>query len=272
MSNPVEITRGDSPLILAMPHTGLFVPDDITANLNPTGEQLADTDWNIDVLYAGLMPQATTVRALFHRYVIDANRDPADQSLYPGQNTTSLCPVTDFDGKPIYLEGCEPDVEEITRRRMNFHAPYHNALQAEIDRLHDRFGVVVLYDCHSIRSHVPFLFEGQLPDFNIGTNNGLTCDSEIQSDVESLCSNVENYSSTLNGRFKGGWTTRHYGRPDRNVHGVQMELSQTTYLKTQAAPFAYDPAKADLLRPHLKSILTRLTNWALENSNNEATT
>ena len=267
---PVEVTEGDSPLILAMPHTGLFVPENIKARLNETGQALTDTDWHIDRLYSGLVPGATIVRALFHRYVIDANRDPAGQSLYPGQNTTGLCPLTDFDGKVIYSNGCEPDADETANRLKSFHAPYHLALETEIARLKKRFGIVVVYDCHSIRSHAPFLFDGILPDFNIGTNNSTTCSFEIETLVAQTCSSAHGFSSVLNGRFKGGWTTRHYGRPDLNIHAIQMELAQSAYLQSQAAPFAYDHGKAELLRVHLKSILTRLTNWAFENATSEA--
>lgn len=262
----VEVTRGESPLILAMPHTGLYLPDDITAHLNDRGRALEDTDWHIDRLYSGLAPQATVVRALFHRYVIDANRDPAGISLYPGQNTTQLCPVTDFNGQPIYLEGQEPDQQEIERRRKAFHAPYHTALQGQIDRVLDQFGIVVVYDCHSIRSNIPFLFEGQLPDFNIGTNSGATCGPEIERLVAEICANAEGFTSIVNGRFKGGWTTRNYGRPDTGVHAIQMELAQSTYLKSEISPFDYAGQHAQKLQIHLKKILLSLTSWAQDHS------
>jgi len=258
----VEVTRGESPLILAMPHTGLYLPEDITAHLNDRGRALEDTDWHIDRLYSDMAPQATIVRALFHRYVIDANRDPAGISLYPGQNTTQLCPVTDFNGQPIYLEGHEPDQQEIERRRKAFHAPYHAALQGEIDRILDQFGIVVVYDCHSIRSNIPFLFDGQLPDFNIGTNSGATCAPEIEQLVAEICANAEGFTSIVNGRFKGGWTTRNYGRPDTGIHAIQMELAQSTYLTSENAPFNYAGQNAQKLRIHLKKILLSLTSWA----------
>lgn len=259
---PVEVVEGDSPVILGLPHTGTWVPEDVRAGLNETGLALADTDWHIHDLYAGLLPGVTAVRATFHRYVIDANRGPDDASLYPGQNTTGLCPVTDFDGRPIHREGRVPDAVEIAARRAAWHAPYHAALAAQIARVRARHGVVVLYDCHSIRSHIPFLFEGRLPDFNIGTNGGATCDPKIESAVVEICAGAEGYTSVLNGRFKGGWTTRHYGRPTEGVHAIQMELAQSTHLATEAAPFAYDAAKAARLRPVLKEILVRLGTLA----------
>ncbi|MCC0065072.1 MAG: N-formylglutamate deformylase [Defluviimonas sp.] len=260
--NPVEISRGDSPVVLGLPHTGTWLPDDIRARLNARGRGLDDTDWHIHGLYDGLLPGATTVRATFHRYVIDANRDPSGASLYPGQNTTGLVPLTDFDGHPIWES--EPGADEVEARRQTFHAPYHAALQAELDRVRARHGVAILYDCHSIRSHIPFLFDGTLPDFNIGTNMGTTCAPAIESAVRDACEQAKGYTSVLNGRFKGGWTTRHYGRPAEGLHAIQMELAQSTYLTRETAPWSYDDGKADRLRTHLSAILTRLDALARE--------
>lgn len=254
----VEIRAGTSPVILAFPHTGTDVPADVAVRLNETGRVLADTDWHIHRLYDGLLPGATTVRATFHRYVIDANRDPAGASLYPGQNTTGLVPLTDFDGAPIWQMGEEPDEAEVARRVEAFHRPYHAALAAELARVKALHGVAILYDCHSIRSQIPFLFEGKLPDFNIGTDGGRTCDPAIERAVVETCASAEGYTSVLNGRFRGGWTTRHYGRPDQNVHAIQMELAQATHLAAEAPPFAYDARKAEPLRAVLSDLLHRI--------------
>ncbi|MCG6115884.1 MAG: N-formylglutamate deformylase [Mesorhizobium sp.] len=258
---PVEVRSGDGPIVLGLPHTGTWLPPEILARLNPRGQLLADTDWHVDRLYEGLLPGVTTVRANFHRYVIDANRPPDNESLYPGQNTTGLVPTTDFDGEPIWIE--TPDAAEIEARREAFHAPYHAALAAELDRVRDRHGVAILYDCHSIRSHIPFLFEGVLPDFNIGTAGGTTCDPQIERAALKICEQAEGYSCVLNGRFKGGWTTRRYGRPAEGMHAIQMELAQSTYLKSEAPPFAYSEAKAARLRPVVADILHRLADLAL---------
>ncbi len=257
---PVSVQRGPSPVILAFPHAGTWVPDDIAGQLNDQGRTLADTDWHIDRLYDGLLPDATTVTAQFHRYVIDANRDPNGQSLYPGQNTTTLIPLTDFDGRDIWKTA--PAAAETATRLHLYHAPYHAALAAEIARVRDLHGVALLYDCHSIRSVIPHLFDGTLPDFNIGTNMGETCAPDIEACVAEICKSAAGFSSTTNGRFKGGWTTRHYGKPDKNVHAIQMELAQSTYLTNEAAPWEYDSAKAGILRPHLASILTALAALA----------
>ncbi|WP_299788697.1 N-formylglutamate deformylase [uncultured Marivita sp.] len=257
----IEVTRGDSPLVLGLPHTGTDIPDDCRARLNDTGRAMADTDWHIDRLYAGLVPGATSVRTRVHRYVIDVNRDPSGKSLYPGQNTTGLCPLTNFDGAPIYRDGQEPDADEVERRRLAYHAPYHAALAAELDRVKALHGFAVLYDCHSIRSQIPFLFDGTLPDFNIGTNLGVTCALQIQETVLQICKAADGYTSILNGRFKGGWTTRHYGRPEDGLHAIQMELAQSTYLASETPPWSYDALRADRLRGHLKTILQTLSDW-----------
>ncbi|WP_431322951.1 N-formylglutamate deformylase [Rhizobium sp. YTU87027] len=257
-----EVKQGSSPVILGFPHTGTEVATDIWERLNENGRILADTDWHIHHLYDGLLPDATTVRATFHRYVIDANRDPAGVSLYPGQNTTGLVPVTDFDGIAIWKDGQAPDETDVAVRLRDFHAPYHAALAAEIERVRAIHGVAILYDCHSIRSHIPFLFEGKLPDFNIGTDMGKTCDGAIEQATHTVVEAAKGYDSVLNGRFKGGWTTRHYGRPETGVHAIQMELAQSTHLQTEAPPFAYDTAKAENLRIHLKDILVRIEQIA----------
>ncbi|MBU2981691.1 N-formylglutamate deformylase [Lentibacter algarum] len=255
---PVSTQQGNSPLVLGLPHTGTYVPDDIWQKLNTNGQKLADTDWHIDQLYDGLLEGITTVKAEFHRYVIDANRDPAGVSLYPGQNTTTLVPLTDFDGESIWRT--EPSETDITARRDTFHTPYHAALKAELMRVKALHGYAILYDCHSIRSHIPFLFEGELPILNIGTNLGTTCDPRIESSVVDIA-RASAHNTALNARFKGGWTTRHYGQPSENIHAIQMEIAQRAYLETEAAPWRYDPAKAENLCETLRPILTSLANW-----------
>lgn len=258
---PVQVIQGDSPVILGLPHTGTWLPPEVFARLTPLGQSLADTDWHIERLYADLLPGATQVRATFHRYLIDANRDPSGQSLYPGQNTTGLVPLTDFDGQDLWLK--PPGAQEVEARRRDYHAAYHAALEAEIARVKQRHGIAILYDCHSIRSRIPFLFEGQLPDFNVGTNGGQTCAPELQDAVVALCGQAQGYTSVLNGRFRGGWTTRHYGQPSQGVHAIQMEVTQSAYLASEALPFSYDPDKAEAFRRPLKSILETLETRAL---------
>jgi len=257
---PVTVRRGAGPILLALPHTGAFVPADIATRLNANGRALADTDWHIDKLYRGLRADLTVVRATFHRYVIDANRAPDGASLYPGQNTTGLVPLTDFDGAPLWTT--PPDAAEAARRRAAFHAPYHAALAAEMARIHARHGIAILYDAHSIRSRIPYLFDGILPDFNIGTNDGAACAAPLAEAVAAICARAPGYTSVTNGRFKGGWTTRHYGRPAQGWHAIQMELAQSTYLDTEAAPFAHAPAKARRLRAHLREILNTINDLA----------
>ncbi len=257
---PVTVNQGSGPIVLGLPHTGTFVPDDIAVKLNDNGRKLADTDWHIDQLYDGLLEHVTTVKANFHRYVIDANRDPKGASLYPGQNTTTLVPLTDFDGQDIWE--ADPTSDEVETRRQQFHAPYHAALQAELKRVSALHGVAILFDCHSIRSYIPYLFDGTLPDFNIGTNMGATCGAKIEAATTAVCRSATDYTTTVNGRFKGGWTTRHYGQPANGIHAIQLELAQSTYLTDQAAPWAYDHIKAANLRPHLTAILTTLAALA----------
>lgn len=258
---PFHVIRGDGPIVLGMPHGGSWVPDDVAARLNDRGRLFADADWHIEQLYAGLLPSATIVAANFHRYLIDANRDPSGKSLYPGQNTTEICPTIDFDGEPIWQAGEAAEADEIEARIADWHAPYHAALEAELERVRARHGVAILYDCHSIRPVAPFLFEGRLPDFNIGTDEGRTCAPAIEQAVADICA-ATGQPMVVNGRFKGGWTTRHYGRPAENIHAIQMELAQDRYMELDQ-PFAFDAAKAKSVQATLQTVLESLEQLAL---------
>ncbi|MEM9048752.1 MAG: N-formylglutamate deformylase [Pseudomonadota bacterium] len=253
--DPAIIHEGEGPVILGMPHGATWLPQDVAATLNETGQVLADTDWHIDRLYDGLLPSATIVQATAHRYVVDVNRDPDGTSLYPGQNGTGLIPLTDFDGRPIWTD--PPDGKTAAFRRLNHHMPYHMALAVHIARLRERYTHVVLYDCHSIRSAIPYLFDGTLPDLNIGTDGGKTCAPAIEAAVVEAAA-ASDFSHVLNGRFRGGWTTRHYGQPAKGVHAIQMEIAQSAYLEAEVPPWRYSQAKAARLRALLGEILHRL--------------
>lgn len=261
----IDLDEGDSPIILSAPHVGTQVPEPILARLSERGRALDDTDWHVHQLYAGLLPGATTISARYSRYVVDLNRSPDGGSLYPGQNTTGTCPVTDFDGESLYLDGQAPDEDEVAERVAIYHRPYHEAIRTQIERLKARHGAVLLYDCHSIRSVIPYLFEGQLPVLNIGTNQGATCHADLEALTVEGCRAAEagGYNWVLNGRFKGGWTTRHYGQPQTGVHAIQMETAQRAYLH-ETPPWDYAPALADQLRPYLSSMLASLEARVLE--------
>lgn len=255
MVNPVVIEEGEGPVLLAMPHSGTFVPPDIFAHLNPIGQALADTDWHVDKLYESLGENCTRVKAQFHRYVVDANRSPDDGNLYPGQNSTGLVPLSDFEGREIWQH--PPDKADKAKRLQQFHHPYHQALHAQLARIKKRHGIALLFDCHSIRSEIAFLFEGRLPDLNIGTHDGKSCAVFLQEAAEKIC-HQSPYTSVVNGRFKGGWTTRHYGRPETGIHAIQLEIAQAIYLQKESAPWEIDPEKLQKLRKILQSLLHTL--------------
>jgi formiminoglutamase len=253
------VHRGEAPLLVAFPHVGTDLAD-----VGPAfrSEWLArrDADWWVDDLYAFARELgATTIAARISRSVIDLNRDPSGASLYPGQATTELCPTTTFDGEPLYkTEG--PDEAEIARRRTLWFDPYHIALRAEVARLRTLHGKVVVYDAHSIRSHVPRLFDGELPQFNIGTNLGQTCDPALSAAVVEVCK-ASGLTHVLDGRFRGGWTTRHYGEPAHGVHAIQMELAIRGYMDEPDVPseanwpLPYSAARAAALTPILQDVL-----------------
>ncbi|TGD65584.1 N-formylglutamate deformylase [Tabrizicola sp. WMC-M-20] len=255
----VQVHQGDGPVILAFPHVGTEVPPEVAARLNAEGHLLRDTDWHIHTLYANLIPGLTTVTATQSRYVIDLNRDPSGTSLYPGQTTTGLIPDTTFDNVPIWNQ--PPGPQDVAHWLQTLHQPYHAALSAEIARVRAKHGVAILYDCHSIRSQVPWLFPGTLPDLNIGTNTGTSCAPELQQAVSAIAA-ASGHTWVLNGRFKGGWTTRHYGRPEAQVHAIQMELSQISHLAAEEPPFALHPARTAHLRQTLTHILATLADLA----------
>ncbi len=264
--NGLQIHRGEAPLVVAFPHTGTDLPDALLPRLISPWLARKDADWWIDRLYDFAKDLgATTVRTTISRSVIDVNRDPSGASLYPGQATTELCPTTTFDGEPLYLAGQAPDVAEIDARRAQWFDPYHAAIKAELDRLRFIHPRVVLYDAHSIRSYIPRLFDGQLPQFNIGTNGGATCDAALSDRVLDICAR-SGLTHVLNGRFKGGWTTRHYGHPDQGIHAIQMELACRGYMAEPAEtdeaswPTIYDPANP--LRPVLQTILSAALTFA----------
>lgn len=231
----VEAQRGDAPVVVGLPHTGTDLPPELQDRFASPWLARKDADWWIDRLYGFVRDLGvTTVRTRLSRSVIDCNRDPSGRSLYPGQTTTGLCPTETFDGEPLYSGG-GPDDAEIARRRVACFDPYHAALAGEIDRLRARHERVVLYDAHSIRSRIPRLFEGELPQFNIGTDGGRTCDEALAAAVTKVCAE-SGFSHVRDGRFRGGWTTRHYGRPETGVHAIQMELAMRGYMDEPDSP------------------------------------
>jgi N-formylglutamate deformylase len=265
----LNVRRGNAPLLLCLPHTGTQIPAALVPSFRSAWLARRDTDWYVDRLYAfaeGL--DASLVRTGISRSVIDPNRDPSGASLYPGQATTELCPTSTFDGEPLYRANLAPGAEEIASRRGDYFVPYHGAIAAEIARLRARHAHLVVYDCHSIRSQIPRLFSGLLPHLNLGTFSGASCAPVLSARIEALCEQSD-FSHITNGRFKGGYTTRHYGRPLEGVHAVQMELACRAYLREPLGevsednwPPPWDEAFATPLRLTLERVLTGCIEFA----------
>lgn len=254
------IRRGDGPLIFSVPHAGTYLPPAIDARLTDAARRLPDTDWHVDELYdfAPLIG-ATMIRANTSRYVIDLNRPPRDESLYPGQATTGLCPNVQFDGTPIYRDALPVPAKEVAARREAYWQPYHDALMAEIARVKARHGLALLYDCHSIASRVPRLFEGTLPDLNLGTVHDASCDPGLQDAIAQVMRD-SGLTHAVNGRFVGGYITRTYGRPAEGIHAVQMEKGQDCHLASELT--GLDLEKAESLRLVLRRITDAMIEWA----------
>lgn len=263
------VEERDAPLILSFPHTGTDLPGDHETRFRSPWLARRDADWHVEALYAFAADLgATFVRTTVSRSVIDPNRNPSGASLYPGQATTGLCPTETFDGEPLYRDGEEPGADEIAARRATYFEPYHVALRAQIARLRAIHPKVVVYDCHSIRSVIPRLFDGPLPQFNIGTNDGAACDPALTAAIEAPCA-ASGLGHVVDGRFKGGWITRSSGRPETGVHAIQMELAMRGYLREPATidetdwPVPFDPTFAAPVTAALTRALEGALRFAL---------
>lgn len=273
MSPPAWLTvrRGEAPLIVSIPHAGVDIPPHLQGRFVSHWLATCDADWWVDRLYAFAADfGATVIATRLSRSVIDVNRDPSGVSLYPGLATTELCPTTTFDGEPLYRLGHQPDEAEIATRRRLFFQPYHDTLSAEVARLRAGHGAVVLYDAHSIRSRIPRLFDGELANFNIGTNSGASCDPALTAAVEAVCDR-HGGTRVTNGRFKGGYITRRHGGPAAGVHAIQMELACRGYMaepdgspSPDTWPAAFDPAVAAPMTATLTAVLQSALVFAVE--------
>ena len=251
-----ELHQGTTPLLVSLPHDGTAVPDGIAARLTGSARRVPDTDWHVSRLYGFARELGASILVPhYSRYVVDLNRPEDDVSLYPGQNTTGLCPIVRFSGDPVYLPGQEPTPDDIGSRVDTYWRPYHGALREELARIHDAHGRAVLWEGHSIRSVVPFLFDGRLPDFNLGTAGGTSCSPALQQALEAELAAQSDFSFVVNGRFRGGYITRHYADVARGIQTVQLELAQLNYMDEDT--FAYLPERAGRTQALIRRLLER---------------
>ncbi len=264
-----HLHRGDAPLVVSLPHVGTYVPQALKSHFVARALATEDTDWHLETLYTFAKNIGATILAATHsRYVIDLNRPPDDQPMYPGASNTELCPTRFFTGDALYREGYALSSTEVERRRIAYWWPYHLALKTELDRVRAKHGYVVHWDGHSIRSRIPWLFEGALPDLNLGTASGTSCAPALRSALIDAMQSQSEFTHIADGRFKGGYTTRHYGRPSDGVHTVQMEMCQSTYME-ETPPFAYDEARAARVQRVLRSILDVALAWSPKDFSNQ---
>lgn len=258
MSPTFELSVGESPLLVSVPHAGTSVPDDVFHQFVPSARSLPDTDWFVDRLYDWVPELGGTLLVATHsRYVIDVNRPPDNVALYDTP-TTGLVPRVQFDGSPIYGNSSPGDIE-IAARKRQFYQPYHDQLRDELSRIKSIYGFAILFDAHSIKSRVPRLFDGRLPDLNLGTFSGRSADSQLIEIATRHLRDAGHYAHVVDGRFRGGYITRQYGQPERGVHALQLELAQTTYMDEDRV--RYDDAGADKLQRLLRQLLSALLHW-----------
>ena len=258
---PFRFRPGTRPLLISMPHVGTHLPPALAARFTDEARQVPDTDWHLERLYDFADELGASVLVATHsRYVIDLNRAPDGASLYPGQSVTGLCPVDTFDDTPIYAPGDLPGEAEIAQRREAIWQPYHAKLAEELARMNAQHGVAALWDAHSIRSVLPRFFEGKLPDLNLGTGKGSSCDPALARTLLGIAESAAGYTGVLNGRFTGGYITRHYGRPAQNVHAVQLEMTQSSYMQ-EALPFDYLPERAAGIQAHVRRLLEAVVEF-----------
>jgi N-formylglutamate amidohydrolase len=259
--NLCTLARGDTPLLVDVPHAGVLLPDELAARLTPGARAVPDTDWHVEKLYAFAAAAGATLMAATHsRYVVDLNRDPSGAVLYSGADNTELCPTRTFAGEPIYAGGAVPDGDEIARRRRLYFAPYHAALATEIARIRGRHGFAVVLDGHSIVSAAPRFFAGRLPDLNLGTADAASCAPALEHLATGVLANAGGFTHVVNGRFKGGYVTRHYGRPGDGVHALQLEVAQACYMD-EAPPYRFAAARAAPLVALLRRLVAALSAW-----------
>jgi N-formylglutamate deformylase len=258
---PYRYRRGSSPLIVSMPHVGTFIPHGVGRGLTDCAARRPDTDWHLPRLYGFLGKiGATVIEATHSRYVVDVNRPPDGANLYPGRDTPRLCPIDTFHSESLYRDG-EPAADEVARRVATVWRPYHRRLATEIERVRAEHGVAMLWDAHSIASVVPRLFEGRLADFNLGTADGASCDPGLARALEEALARHTGYTAVLNGRFKGGYITRHYGAPQGGVHAIQLEMAEAIYMD-EDPPYAFRPDLAARVREILHEQLDIVLRWA----------
>ena len=261
LPDPFTLHRGDAPLLVSLPHCGTAIPDALRDRYVPRALHVEDTDWHLARLYDFARDLGASVLVPhWSRYVIDLNRPPDDTPMYPGANNTELCPTRFFTGEPLYREGLAPGADEVARRREAFWRPYHDALAGELARLRGQHGHVALFDGHSIHPRLPWLFEGTLPDLNLGTASGSSCDPALREALAAVLAAQGRYSSVVDGRLKGGYITRHYGRPPTGVHAVQLEMTWTCYMD-EDAPWGFREDRAAQVTPVLRELLATLTDW-----------
>ncbi len=264
MSEVFDFRKGSIPLLVSVPHDGRLLAPGQEERMTEAALALPDTDWHVRKLYSFAADLgASIIAANYSRYVVDLNRPASDEPLYENQLAIGICPRMTFAEQDIYLHGDSPDDKEKQKRIERYWKPYHEKISATLDDLRKRFGYALLWDAHSIASRVPSLFDGVLPDLNIGTDNGQSCAPPMRDAVASVAESSP-YSSVIDGRFRGGYITRNYGKPEKGIHAVQLELAQCNYMDEKN--LGYDAGRAVRLVETITSMLQAFMDAATQDA------
>lgn len=262
MAVPYQIqlpTAPAVPILLSVPHCGTEFPTELTDQFKPDLRSAPDdTDWFVHQLY-DFAPQMgiTLIHATYSRWVIDLNRDPESKPLYAdGRIITAICPATNFFGEKLYKdERTEVAGNEVARRLQAYYWPYHQQVQVLLDGLKQKHGRVLLWDCHSIRQHVPTIHREKFPDLILGDVDGTSASPGLIEETLSILDH-SGYCVSHNHPFKGGYITRHFGQPSVEQHALQLEMTKVNYMDDQEQ--SYNRARAERMRSLLKKVFERL--------------
>ncbi|MGH6814677.1 MAG: N-formylglutamate amidohydrolase [Hyphomicrobiaceae bacterium] len=233
-----------APFVFCSPHSGRVYPSALLAAAKLDAHALRKSeDCRVDELFAAVADLgAPLIAARFARAYLDVNREPyeLDPALFreplPSYTNTQSARVMGGLGT---IPRIVADTEEIYREPLTLavalerierlYKPFHEALRTLIDATRRRFGLAILIDCHSMPSCSTNPSAAARPDCVVGDRFGASCEAKVTRFVRDAIA-AQGYQVHLNRPYAGGYITEHYGRPQRGVHALQLEINRALYL------------------------------------------